>query len=66
MISDHFDIGADGSKRTRQIATGLDYQCRQGTISLTYRYLAFTQLSSSQVVVDINLGGPMLVAAFSL
>jgi hypothetical protein len=64
FIPFYFDIGAGGSNLTWQIASGLGYQLRWGAISLTYRYLSFSQSSTSRVE-NINLGGPMLMANFS-
>jgi hypothetical protein len=58
----HFDIGADGSQLTLQIAGGLGYQTNWAGVSLTYRYLSFEQGSST--VHHMGLGGPMLAVNF--
>lgn len=58
------DVGGGGSQPTWQIAGGVGYQTGWAGVSLTYRYLSFTQGGSS-VIKHLSLGGPLLMATFT-
>jgi hypothetical protein len=64
FIPYYFDIGAGGSNLTWQISSGLGYHVGVADLSLTYRYLSFEQ-SSSSVVQNLRIQGPMLMANFT-
>jgi hypothetical protein len=55
----YFDIGAGGSNLTWQISSGLGYHTRLADLSLTYRYLSFSQDGPVQ---GLRIQGPMLMA----
>ena len=64
FIPYYFDIGADGSDLTRQIATGLGYQTGWAGVSVLYRHLSFDQ-GSNAVIQHLALGGPMVMVNIS-
>ena len=64
FIPYYFDIGAGGSQLTWQISSGLGYQFRWAALSASYRYLSFVQ-GGNNVIRQITMGGPMLMASFS-
>jgi len=57
----YFDIGTGASNLTWQISSGVGYHTRLADVSLTYRYLSFSQSSSIQ---DLSIKGPLLAATF--
>jgi hypothetical protein len=62
FIPYYFDIGAGGSNLTWQISSGLGYHAGPVDLSLTYRYLSFSQ---SGPVERLWMKGPMLMASFA-
>jgi hypothetical protein len=62
FIPYYFDIGTGGSDLTWQISSGLGYHIGPVDVSLTYRYLSFSQ---SGVVQHLSIQGPMLMANFA-
>jgi hypothetical protein len=63
FIPYYFDAGVGGSKLTWQIASGLGYHTTWSDLSLTWRYLSFTQNSGSLRFLSAN--GPMIMASFA-
>ncbi len=57
----YFDIGTGASHLTWQISSGVGYHASLADVSLTYRYLSFSQSSPIQ---DFSIRGPLLAATF--
>jgi hypothetical protein len=62
FIPYYFDVGTGGSDLTWQISSGLGYHVGPVDVSLTYRYLSFSQSASVQ---HLSIQGPMLMANFA-
>ncbi|HET6606835.1 MAG TPA: hypothetical protein VFG62_09215 [Rhodopila sp.] len=61
FIPYYFDIGAGGSNLTWQISSGIGYHTRLADLTLTYRYISFSQDGAVQ---RLAIKGPMLMATF--
>jgi hypothetical protein len=62
FIPYYFDIGTGGSNLTWQISSGIGYHTGLTDLSLTYRYLSFSQDGPIQ---RLAIKGPMLMASFA-